>query len=46
VTGTDQREFEQLWARHHRRVHAYALRRALHALCWPTTPVVSAGATP
>src|SRR5258706_7076767 len=27
VTGTDQPEFEQLWGRHHRRVHAYALRR-------------------
>jgi RNA polymerase sigma factor (sigma-70 family) len=27
VTVTSDREFEQLWARHHRRVHAYALRR-------------------
>jgi RNA polymerase sigma-70 factor (ECF subfamily) len=27
VTATDQRAFERLWARHHRRVHAYALRR-------------------
>jgi RNA polymerase sigma factor (sigma-70 family) len=27
VTGEGQREFEKLWARHHRRVLAYALRR-------------------
>lgn len=27
MTGSGQREFEDLWARHHRRVHAYALRR-------------------
>src|SRR3954471_20347596 len=27
VNDDGQSEFERLWARHHRRVHAYALRR-------------------
>ncbi|MCW2967732.1 MAG: polymerase, sigma-24 subunit, subfamily [Solirubrobacteraceae bacterium] len=27
MTGSGPHEFEELWARHHRRVHAYALRR-------------------
>jgi RNA polymerase sigma factor (sigma-70 family) len=27
VTGSEQQAFEELWARHHRRVLAYALRR-------------------
>lgn len=27
MTDASQRQFEELWARHHRRVHAYALRR-------------------